>query len=138
MDVIKYLLITLLLGAIGTGNCSLKDPTIRPKKDINHDLKPKDIVLEMVYISNGHKTAIINGQGYNEGDYIGASKIQHIEFNSIIVNSKNKTYHFHIDKESPQINLIIEDSSDTKKTSSTLRHKRSPRKRTWNRLIYLS
>ncbi|HJN38432.1 MAG TPA: hypothetical protein QF353_06645 [Gammaproteobacteria bacterium] len=130
MEVIKYALITLLITIMGTGGASIWDPTTRPKKDINHNVSPKQLSLEMVYISNGHKVAIINGEGYSEGDYIGASRVQHIELNSIILISKNKTYHLQIDSTSPQMNIIHEDNKGQKTSSLKSSSKRTPRKQT--------
>ena len=105
MNTLNTLLILLLLNLGAACYADIRDPTIRPTRDINHNIDPNKITLDMIYISNGYKTALINGHNYHEGEYVGPNKIQHIDLNTVILTSKSKTYHINLNKNHKNINL---------------------------------
>ena len=93
----RYFMIILLLCSPCTILANIKDFTIKPSSTSN--LMPKDMSLDMVYITKHTKKAIINGKAYLEGQYIGPYKLHHIDFNSVILSSKNKIHHLKISNE---------------------------------------
>lgn len=105
MNSLNTLLIILLLSLGTTCFADMRDPTVRPTKDINHNISPDKIFLDMIYISDGYKTALINGHSYHEGEYVGPNKIQHIDINSVTITSKRKTYHIRVNRDHENINL---------------------------------